>query len=95
MVGDIYTAFSNVVSGAYLEVKPGSGIEVVIHNIYHNNDVTVKLVNGGNELEFYADTGSNVINGLYTHIDDTSYLRVYNAAGTDQYIAIDGIVTKE
>jgi hypothetical protein len=96
MVGDIYQSFASVLNGQYLELKPAAGKQVVIHNIYHPNDITLKMVDGsGNELAFLDDTGKNMVTNMYIHISNTQYLRVYNISGITMYLAADGIYTKD
>ena len=96
MVGDAYTQFELVAPSAYLEVKPAAGYEVIIHNIYHAGGVNLKLVDGsGNELDYYDEAGKSVLMGIYMHLTETQYLRVYNLEAGDMRIAVDGIVSVE
>lgn len=95
MVGDTYVKFDTVASGNYLECKPVAGSEVVIHNIYHPGDVTLKLVDGsGNELTFFAEAGQSFLTNIFLHITAGQYLRIYNASGGPLFLAADGIYTK-
>jgi len=98
MVGDTYTLFSptTVGAGSYLEVKPAAGQEIIIHNIYHEADVEVRLVDGsGNALSFLEESGKNVFTNVYFHLTETQYLRIYNASGGAQWLAVDGIISLE
>ena len=96
MVGDAYTKFENVLNGAYLELKPVAGQEVVIHNIYHPNNVELRVVDGGgNECVSYAEAGTSILTNIYLHITNSQYIRIYNTSGVAINIAADGIITKE
>jgi len=93
--GDVFQQFGSVNAAAYLEVRPASGNELVIHNVYHAQDIDLKLVDAaGHECDFMAESGKNVITNIYLHLTNAQYLRVYNIAGTAQYVAVDGIYTK-
>ena len=96
MVGDAYTNMELVGAAAYLECKPAAGQEIVIHNVYHPNDVTLKMVDGsGNECDFYDEAGKSMVTNIYFHITTSQYLRIYNSTGGALYLAADGVVTKE
>jgi hypothetical protein len=96
MVGDVYTAMANVNAANYLEVAPIAGREYVIHNIFHENDIELKLVDGGgNELAFFEEAGKNFLTNMYIHLASTQYLRIYNRAVSSQRIGADGIITKD
>jgi hypothetical protein len=96
MVGDTYTKFENVANGDYLELLPVAGQEVVIHNIYHPNNVELRIVDGsGNECACYVEAGMSVLTNIYMHITEAQYLRIYNTSGVAINIAADGIITKE
>ena len=96
MVGDIYQDFASVLAGQYLELKPAAGREAVIHNVYHPNDVELRMVDGsGNELAFLQESGVDFVTNMYIHVSNTQYLRVYNMAGVGMYLAADGIITKD
>jgi len=95
MVGDVYELFSSVAPAAYLEVKPASGKEVVIHNVYHPDAINLKLVKGTDELDFLDEAGKSVLTGMYLHLTNTQFLRIYNTALGAIFIAVDGIKTKD
>lgn len=96
MVGDIYTDMQYIADSSYLEVKPAAGREMVLHNIYHENTVTLKMVDGsGNLCAFLDEAGKNFLTNMYVHVSNTQYLRIYNISGGSIYIAVDGVVTKE
>ena len=96
MVGETVHGFQNVGSGSYLEAKPAAGVEWVIHNIYHPNDVRLKIVDsGGNECEFLEEAGKSFLTHIYIHLTSTHYLRIYNISGGAVNLSYDGIVTLE
>jgi len=96
MVGDVYADYASVLNGNYLEMKPAAGREAVIHNIFHPNDVELRLVDGsGNELAFLQEAGIDLVTNMYIHVSNTQYLRIYNMSGVTIYLAADGIITKD
>lgn len=104
MVGDIYTLGDYVADTDYLEVKPAAGQEVVLHNIYYENHIQVKLVvmvgahiyaPTGAEILFHEEGSAGFLTNMYLHLDENQFLRIYNVSGGSINIAVDGVITKE
>jgi len=96
MVGAVVHDLQSILNGNYLEAKPGVGTEWVIHNIYHANTITLKIVDsGGNECSFFDEADKGLLTHCYIHLTSTHYLRIYNTSGGTQYLSYDGIVTLE
>ena len=94
MIGDAYQVFGSAVSNAALLVQPAVDIEVIIHNIYHSDDIELAIVNGTNEMLFYAEAGENFSTNMYLHLTNTQFLKVYNRSGATKFISVDGVITK-
>ena len=96
MVGAVVYDLQSVLDGNYLQAKPVSGVEWVIHNIYHPNTIELRIVDGsGNECSFYEEADKGFITNCYIHLTDSHYLRIYNRSGGTMYLAYDGIITME
>ena len=93
-VGDVVNGLSSISAGAYLDIQPGSGVEVVIHNIYHAADVELYFTDGATPFKFDSDTSLGAWTGMFFHVTNGKYLRVKNTNVAAQLIGYDGIQTK-
>lgn len=93
-VGDAVADIQSIATTAYLDIQPGSGAEWVIHNIYHESDVTVERYDGTNALIFATEIGAGSINFANMHCNNTDRIRVKNINAASKLIGYDGIVTK-
>jgi len=92
--GDIHSALDSISAGAFLDTAPGSGVEAVIHNIYHQDEISIELYDGSNQLEFVSNQTGNGVFAYYTyHITNTVRIRIKNEAGTAKLIGYDGVIT--
>ncbi len=93
--GDVVQEISSIAAGSYLDLQPSGTIEWVIHNIYHENDITVEYYDGSNSLVFQTEVGAGVIGFCNFHCTNGHRIRVKNAhASAAKLIGYDGIVTK-
>lgn len=89
------SGLSNVGGGSYLDIRPPSGEEWVIHNIYHAYDVDIAFTDGTNILVFDTDVGAGVYARYAFHVTNTRWIRVYNKdTANARLIGFDGIQTK-
>lgn len=93
-VGDVASALSSVASGSYLDIQPGSGVEWVIHNIYHEDSVQLEYYDGTNSLIFDVDYGMGIWAWYEFHCTNTRRIRVKNLSSASKFIGYDGVVTK-
>jgi len=94
-VGDTVATMASVATNSYLSIQPSSGSEWVIHNIYHDCDITLEQYNGAATLVFDSASGPGVYAKYAFHVTNSVYLRVKNAyTATTGLIGYDGIVTK-
>ena len=80
----------NTIAVGTLNVQPASGIEWIIHNIFHNTDTTLSIVSSANTITFDTDVGAGIWAKYPFHATNTFYLQAISS-GT---IAADGIVSK-
>lgn len=96
--GDVFVLFSTVASGAYFDIQPSAGTEIVVHNLYLTTSasVTAERYNG---TSFFSFTGTfsgpvNVTN-LQWHCTNTQRIRLLHVTGTVSWAAAaDGVYTK-
>ena len=94
-IGDVFSGQSSVAAGAYLDIQPTAGIEVVIHNIYHEYDIELSQYDGTNTLVFDTEAGDGVYARYAFHVTNSIRIRVKNTdASLARLIGYDGIVTK-
>jgi cytoskeletal protein RodZ len=94
-VGDVKSGISSVASGEYLDIRPPSGEEWVIHNITHNGAVELYFTDGTNTIgPIDSDAGAGGWLNFNFHVTNSCWYRVKNVSGTTQLIGYDGIQTK-
>jgi hypothetical protein len=94
VVGDVVADIQSVAAGAYLDIQPASGVEWVIHNIYHEHDVELSRYDGTNSLTFDSDSGAGVYAKYAFHCNNTDRIRVKNMNTSARLIGYDGVQTK-
>lgn len=94
-VGDVKAGLVNVAAGGYLDIRPPSGEEWVINNIYHAHDVDLAFTDGTNVLIFDTDYGPGVYARYVFHVTNTLWIRVINKDTTSaRLIGYDGWQSK-
>jgi hypothetical protein len=93
-VGDVFSGLSSIAAAGYLDIQPSSGVEAVIHNIYHESDVQIEFYDGTNSLIFDTDTGAGVYAKYAFHVTNAKRIRVKNTAATAKLVGYDGVQTK-
>ncbi len=93
-VGDVFSGLQSVAAGAFLDIQPATGVEAVIHNIYHESDVELYFYDGTNLLKFDSETGAGVYAYYDFHVTNSRYLRVKNTAAAAKLMGYDGVQTK-
>ena len=93
-VGDVFSELSSVAAAGYLDIQPSAGVEVVIHNIYHDSDIQLEFYDGTNSLIFDTDVGAGIYAKYAFHVTNARRIRVKNTAAVAKLIGYDGIVSK-
>jgi hypothetical protein len=93
-VGNVASNLSSILASAYLDIQPDSGVEWVIHNIYHEDNVQLEFYDGSNSLVFDVDYGMGIWAWYEFHCTNTRRIRVKNLASSAKLIGYDGVVTK-
>jgi hypothetical protein len=66
-LGDVQTAISSVANNAFLDIKPASGVEWVIHNVLYNGAMELYKTDGTNSIKVDSDTTAGGRIGVYLH----------------------------
>ena len=93
--GDTVASVSSVNAAATKTIQPGAGIEWIIHNVYHEAEVELYIVEGANELLFDDAAAKGSWSAYFFHLTNTHYLKVKNTNAGAKLIGYDGIVSKE
>jgi len=95
-IGDAVTVVPTSVSpAASLTVRPTSGIEWIIHNIYSADGypIEVYITDGSNPIKIDVTTSGGLL-GYAFHLTNTVYMTIKNTDASSHYISYDGIVSK-
>lgn len=100
-IGDTVNGFFTITAGTSNTIRPISGQEFVIHNVYWNNtsgsspNLEFSMTDGTNNCIFDTDLTRGSMRGHCYHLNNTYYMKINNiSAGTTMIIAYDGIQTK-
>jgi len=93
-LGSVVSNNQSVADAAFLSIKPTTGNEWVIHNIYvpEGNDVELYWTDDSNDS--LVDTNDGSWLNYHWHVTAGFYLKVKNVSGGSIYIGYDGIQTK-
>lgn len=93
--GDVKNSLQSVAAGAVLDIKPPSGEEWVIHNIYyHAGPVEINIFNGTLTIKADTDQTAGGRFGAVYHVTSTQWLQIKNTSGAAIIFGYDGIQTK-
>jgi hypothetical protein len=79
---------------AYLALQPGSGVEVVVHNIGYAGAMELYFYDGTNQVKVWEDTTAGGMLNLQLHCTNSKYYRIKNVSGGTVYLCADGFTTK-
>lgn len=92
--GDVTAALDEIADTADLTIRPSSGVEWVIHNLYFGATCDVKITNGTDEITIEAPGGGGLRVNRNHHLTNSFYMVITNTSGDDAVFGYDGIVTK-
>jgi len=92
--GDVYIAHEAVEDDHWLACQPSAGHEIVINNIYHQDDIELERFDGSNVISFDPRSGAGALVQQSFRCTNTEYLRVKNVSGETKRIMADGAYTK-
>ena len=92
--GDAVGNVTSVNASAVLQIKPGAGIEWIIHNVYHAADAEIYIVESTNKLLFDANATKGSWSAYFFHLTNTHFLEVKNTNSGAKLLGYDGIVSK-
>jgi hypothetical protein len=93
-VGDVFSGISSIAAAGFLDIQPAAGVEVVIHNIYHESDIQLEFYDGTNSVIFDTDPSAGIYAKYAFHVTNAKRIRVKNTAAAAKLIGYDGVQTK-
>ena len=93
--GDAVGSIASVNAAAYMTIQPGAGIEWIVHNVYHEAEAEILIIESTNELKFDTHSELGAWATFFFHLTNTHYLKVKNTNAASKLIGYDGIVSKE
>lgn len=95
--GDAYIkAPASVAAAGFMDLQPGAGVEVVIHDIYVPTGTSYEIYfsDGTNNILYLSmGSGGGALN-LQAHCTNTNYVRVKNTSAAAALLAASGMTTK-
>ncbi len=93
--GDVVAqAPTSVGASAFLDMKPGAGIEWVIHNVSAPTTATIEVHYGSSAASVCTLVTTGGLMGFFLHCTSDVYYRIKNTGVAAVDIGYDGIVTK-
>lgn len=92
-VGDAVVNNSSVNNGSFLDIQPGSGVEWLVHHVFHEAAVELYWYDGTNDILIGSPTGANW-EQIQTRVSNSIRLRVKNVAGSTKRIGYSAVITK-
>lgn len=93
MTDTAVTSIESVDASAYMDIKPGAGVEWCVHNIIAGAACELYISNGTNEVKFDTQiANSGWINQAW-FLKNTVYLRVKNTSAGAAYFGYTGIIS--
>lgn len=96
-VGDTQAGVATIAIGttSTFNIQPPAGQEWVIHNVYYDAGLELRMTNGTITVPFDTDTAMGARMGMSTHVMNGYYLQLRNtSASVVVNIAYDGVQTK-
>lgn len=95
--GDAVGSIENINDDAAITIKPGAGIEWIVHNLFvpdgsPTNSVQVHVVDGSGSM-LIGEISSSMLQMTF-HISNTQWLTMTNKTGGTILLGYDGIVVK-
>ena len=85
---------SSIAAGNSMTIQPGSGVEWVVHNVYHANSVELYICDSAGDLLFDSHAGSGAWLKYGFQLTNGHYLKAKNVGASAALISFDGVQTK-
>lgn len=93
-VGDNVLAHSSVANGSYLTIRPGSGEEWIINNLFMGGAWELYRTDGTNAIKVDSGSGVRMLTQLKLKATYSIYFTIKNVSGSAAYTGYDGVIWK-
>lgn len=94
-VGQKFTGIVSVAAGSTTDLKPPTGVEATIHNIFVSGACKIKITDGTNTVEIDTYDSSIALMAYYINVTDSYWVQIENTGTSDIVVAFDGVITYE
>jgi len=91
-VGSQYATIATLSAEGTLDIRPASGIEAIIHNIYYANSIDIYFANDTLSIKIASRPDNGDLQG-YWHVSNNYFLRIIDTSGVGNTVGVDGIVS--
>ncbi|MFD0825864.1 hypothetical protein ACT8ZR_09315 [Neobacillus sp. M.A.Huq-85] len=91
---DVKSGLQSIAAGSVLDIRPGTGEEWVINNLYYGGSVEINRTDGTNVLKFDSDLNFGGRIGTIYRCTNSQWLQIKNTGTTSILIGYDGVQTK-
>ena len=91
---DVKSGLQSVAAGAVLDIRPGTGEEWVINNLYYGGSIEINRTDGTNVLKFESDGSSGGRLGTIYRLTNSQWMQIKNTGTASILIGYDGVQTK-
>jgi len=92
-VGEQYATIATLSSGGTLDIRPSSGVEAIIHNIYYANSIDIYFSNDTLSIKIASRPDNGDLQG-YWHVSNSYFLRIIDTSNVGNTVGVDGFVSK-
>lgn len=92
--GDAVGSITSVNAAATKTIRPAVDVEWIIHNIYHEAEVELRIVEAAGGLLFDSAAAKGSWSAYYFHLTNAHYIEVKNINAGAKLVGYDGIVSK-
>lgn len=93
-VGDNVLSHSSIANNASLTIRPGSGEEWILHNLYFGGAWELYRTDGTNTIKVDSGTGVRMLTQLKLKATYSIYYTIKNVSGGSVYMGYDGVIWK-
>lgn len=94
-LGQLVGTIASVAAGNYLDVRPSSGEEWVIHNFTADVGTNIEIYQSNGVSEIKVDEHNASIVDVHFHASTTLYYRIKNVSGATANLGYDGVIVYE
>jgi len=93
--GENVGTIDSLATGETLTIRPASGNEWIIHNLYYEGTADIYVVNADKSIKIEENLeGPGALCIYWFHLTNNFYMRIVNVDGASKNAGYDGIISK-